>query len=76
MTSDQLRKALHELDGHRDLCVAFDHARPCVIRGALLIPQEEDGVVKVTDGSRVFMLDAHRVAWVVIGNGVGPEVLR
>lgn len=69
MTSDQLRTALKELDGQRDMCVTFDHASPCVISNALLIPEEEDSVVKVTDGTRVYMLDAHRVAWLVIGKG-------
>jgi len=74
MTSDQLRKALGELDGQRDLQVTFDRAPTCVIRKALLIPEEEDYVVKVTDGTRVYMLDAHRVAWIVIGANIGSEI--
>ncbi|MCL4211581.1 MAG: hypothetical protein HRU76_08410 [Phycisphaeraceae bacterium] len=76
MTSDQLRKALHELDGQRDLRVIFDHAQACLIRGALLIPEEADAMVKVTDGSRVFLLDAHRVAWLIIGKNLAGEVVK
>ncbi|MGI9012997.1 MAG: hypothetical protein ACR2GY_01965 [Phycisphaerales bacterium] len=71
MTTDQLRKALHELDGHRDLRIVFERTRDCTIRKALLIPEEEDAMIKVTDGSRVFVIDAHRVAWIIIGNDVG-----
>lgn len=74
MTSDQLRKALAELDGHRDLRVAFEQAQHCAIRNALLIPAEEDNVVKVTDGARVFLLDAQRIAWIVIGSDPTPEI--
>ena len=76
MTSDQLRKSLQELDGQRDLCVTFDHAQQCVIRRALLIPEEEDSVVKVTDGAKVYLLDAHRVAWMVIGANIGGELVH
>jgi len=73
MTSDQLRKALHELDGQRDLRVIFDRSRDCIIRKALLIPEEEDSMVKVTDGTRVYMIDAHRVAWLVIGSSLAID---
>jgi hypothetical protein len=33
----------------------------------MLIPQESDGLVKVTDGSHVYIVDAERVAWLEIG---------
>lgn len=69
MTSEQLRTALGELNGQRDLRVTFDHAEPCMIRNALLIPEEADTIVKVTDGQRIYLLDANRVAWVLIGEG-------
>ena len=74
MTSDQLRKALGELDGQRDLRITFDHAHACTIRTALLIPEEADTLVKVTDGTRVYLLDSHRVAWIVIGKNLAPEL--
>lgn len=67
MTADQLRAALRELNGQRDLRIEFDHASTCFVQKALLIPMESDGIVKVTDGSHVYLLDAERVAWVEIG---------
>ena len=73
MTSDQLRKALHELDGQRDLRIVFERSRDCVIHKALLIPEEEDTMVKVTDGAKVYLIDAHRVAWLVIGSNISLE---
>jgi hypothetical protein len=33
----------------------------------MLIPTEADGLVKVTDGSHVYIVDSERVAWVEIG---------
>lgn len=76
MTSDQLRKALGELDGQRDLRVVFERSRDCIIRKALLIPEEEDAIVKVTDGTRVYMVDAARVAWLAIGAGIAEEITK
>ncbi|MCA9284855.1 MAG: hypothetical protein KDA22_06565 [Phycisphaerales bacterium] len=67
MTSDQLRTALRELNGQRDLRMEFEHASSCIVKKALLIPAESDGIVKVTDGSHVYLVDAERVAWVEIG---------
>lgn len=74
MTADQLRKALHELNGERDLVVVFafsaetsDGSPLCRVRRAMLIPHEDDHLVKVTDGQAVFILDAERVAWLKIG---------
>ena len=72
MTSDQLRQALRELNGERDLVVAFAdvHAPTATgleVKHAMLIPDEEDHLVKVTDGKSVYILDAHRVAWIRIG---------
>lgn len=79
MTHDQLRKALSELNGERDLTVAFaglspqpaGPAAPCGgatldIKRAMLIPDEADHLVKVTDGSSIYILDADRIAWLRI----------
>ena len=70
MTSDQLRQALRELNGERNLTIAFAQvgAVPELeVRHAMLIPDEPDHLVKVTDGKSVFILDADRVAWIRIG---------
>ncbi len=67
MQSDQLRKACRELNGLRDLRIEFSQAPACIVKKALLIPEEADGLVKVTDGSHVYIVDAERVAWIEIG---------
>jgi hypothetical protein len=67
ITPDQLRAALAKLNGKRDVRIRFDHADPCVIAGALLVPVESDKIIKLTDGSREYLVDAERVAWVEIG---------
>jgi len=77
MTPDQLRTALRELNGQRDLSIAFEGLYPAGvgtnnnalldIHNAMLIPDEPDHLVKVTDGKSVFIIDAERVAWIKIG---------
>jgi hypothetical protein len=71
MTQDQLRIALRELNGERDLSVAFaDVPAPAAgleIKKAMLIPDEQDHLVKVTDGKAVFIIEAERIAWIRIG---------
>jgi hypothetical protein len=70
MTTDQLRTALRELNGERDLEVIFagpQQMNAMHVRNAMLIPDEQDHLVKVTDGRSVFILDADRVAWIRIG---------
>ena len=67
MTTDQLRTALGDLNGKRDVRVMYDHADPSFVQNALLVPAEEDNIVKLTDGSREFLFDAQRIAWVQIG---------
>jgi hypothetical protein len=76
MTHEQLRQALRELNGERDLEIAMVNlfglqvshpAGTLTVRSAMLIPDEEDHLVKVTDGKSVFIIDAERVAWVRIG---------
>lgn len=70
MTPTQLRQALSELDGHRDLGVAFAEVHSTTpwldIKRAMLIPDEPDHLVKVTDGKSIYILDAERVAWIKI----------
>lgn len=67
LNPDQLRLALRELNGQRDLRVEFEHGQRCIVKQALLIPAESDGIVKVTDGSHVVLIDAERVVWIEIG---------
>ncbi|MFO0874267.1 MAG: hypothetical protein U0575_09885 [Phycisphaerales bacterium] len=67
LNPDQLRLGLRELNGQRDLRIEFEHGARCIVKGAMLIPTESDGIVKVTDGMRVFLIDAERVVWIEIG---------
>ncbi len=74
MSPDQLRQALSELNGERDLCVYFADVPSPVpgvanleVKRAMLIPDEADHLVKVTDGKAVYVLDAERIAWIRIG---------
>jgi len=74
MTPDELRKALHELRGDRDLALIFaDIPHPVsgvanlLVKNAMLIPDEPDHLVKVTDGKAIYILDAERIAWIKIG---------
>lgn len=73
MTHDQLRQALRELNGERHaVFVVADvhHAAgmaALTVKHAMLIPDEEDHLVKVTDGKSIYIIDAERVAWIQIG---------
>jgi len=67
MTNDKLRKALGELNGERDAIFLFDNAQECRVDNAMLIPAEDDNLVKVSDGRHVFIIDATRVNWIRIG---------
>jgi hypothetical protein len=68
MTPDQLRQALKELNGERAAIIAVvGLPETIVVNNAMLIPDEPDHLVKVTDGKSVFIIDAERVAWVRIG---------
>jgi hypothetical protein len=70
MTPDQLRTALRELNGERDLTLAFvGHVEHLHIPKAMLIPDEPDHLVKVTDGASVYIVEAERVVWFKIGLG-------
>ena len=67
MTPNQLRKALSNLNGERDAVFYFQNADECLVPRAMLIPDEEDHLVKLTDGRHEYMIDAERVAWVRLG---------
>ena len=67
MDSLQLRKALSELNGQRDVRIEFATAHVLSMKRAFLIPQESDGLVKVSVGLKIFVLDAERVVWIEIG---------
>ena len=67
MTTDQLRQVLSELDGKRSAVFCFANAQDCVVHNAMLIPDEKDHMVKVTDGKHVFIIDAAPLVWIRIG---------
>ncbi|MEO0715566.1 MAG: hypothetical protein AAFY58_01100 [Planctomycetota bacterium] len=75
MTHDQLRQALAELNGERSATFAIagvgsfvgDGAGHLTVANAMLVPDEPDHLVKVTDGQSILIIDAERVAWVRIG---------
>lgn len=68
MTSDQLRKALADCKGRRDVHLCFAGVEGAGahlnINAALLVPDEDDHLVKLTDGRSEYVIDADRVAWV------------
>ena len=68
MTPDQLRTALRELNGERAATFALvGISETFTVNTAMLIPDEPDHLVKVTDGKSVFIIDAERIAWIRIG---------
>jgi len=69
MTSDQLRQALKELNGERAATFAIlGTPEPYLtVNNAMLVPDEPDHLIKVTDGQSIVIIDAERVAWVRIG---------
>ena len=67
MTPDQVRTALGDLNGQRNVRIEFEHAEGLIVQRALLVPAEADNIVKLTDGTREFLVDADRVAWIEIG---------
>ena len=70
MTIEQLRQILKELNGERDATIAFhsmpEHVALLHVHNAMLIPDEPDHMVKLTDGKSIYILDADRVAYVKI----------
>jgi len=67
MTQDELRTALKELNGERDATFIFEGADDCAVGNAMLVPEENDHLVKVSDGKHIYIIDAQRVAWIRIG---------
>lgn len=71
MNQDQLRQALTELNGERHAHFALTGmlagAAVLTIENAMLIPEETDKLVKVTDGKSVFIIEAERIAYIRIG---------
>jgi hypothetical protein len=71
MTPDQVRAALRELNGERDCTFAFGNMpvneSMLIVQKAMLIPDEPDHLVKVTDGKSVYIIDAERLIWIQIG---------
>lgn len=71
MTTEELRAALKELTGGRDATFAFCNAREqasmLLVHNAMLVPEESDHMIKLTDGQSIFIIDANSVAWVRIG---------
>ena len=73
MNADQLRQALRELNGERKLVLVFADVHSPVagvanveVKNAMLIPDEADHLVKVTDGRSIYIIDAERVAFMSI----------
>ena len=70
MTPDQLRQALKELTGERDATFGItgmpDAGATLTIHKALLIPDEPDHLIKLTDGASIYIIESPRVAWIRI----------
>ncbi len=67
MTTSELRQALRELNGKRDAVIYFARAEKCIVTNAMLLPDEPDHLVKLTDGKHVYILDSALVCWIKIG---------
>jgi hypothetical protein len=71
MTPQELRQALAELQGQRTATFVFQHVlgehNTLAVRNAMLVPEEADGLIKLTDGQSIFVIDAERIAYIRIG---------
>lgn len=71
MTHTNLRKALEELKGQRTATFVFQHilgeSAVLSVTNAMLVPEEADGLIKLTDGQSIFIIDADRVAYIRLG---------
>ncbi|MEO0630330.1 MAG: hypothetical protein AAFY46_06345 [Planctomycetota bacterium] len=71
MNASQLRQALTDLTGQRDALIAFTQmdgaASLLSINNAMLIPDEGDNLIKLTDGRSEYIIEPERVAWIRIG---------
>jgi hypothetical protein len=70
MTPDQLRQSLKELDGTRDAIFGFasmpSHESTLLVHKAMLIPDEPDHLIKLTDGQSIFIIEPERIVWIRI----------
>ena len=69
--ASHLQSALLALDGSRDVRLVLE-GDDCVVARALLVPAEDDGILKLTDGTREVLVDAGRVIRVEIGPPARP----
>ncbi|MEM1186563.1 MAG: hypothetical protein AAGI53_16360 [Planctomycetota bacterium] len=71
MTPDQLRQALKELQGKRAATFVFadvpEPSTTLTVNSAMLVPDEPDHLVKLTDGQSIFIIDADRIAYIRLG---------
>ena len=71
MNPTDLRQALTELKGQRTATFVFQHilgeAATLTITNAMLVPEEADGLIKLTDGQSIFIIEADRVAYIRLG---------
>ncbi len=68
MTQSQLRQAMSKLNGERNVKMVFQgYDEPLHVANAFLVPEEEDTLVKLTDGRKEYAVDAERVIWIEIG---------
>ncbi len=71
MTPDQLRQALKELQGKRSATFVFEGvqepATTLTIHSAMLVPDEPDHLIKLTDGQSIYIIEADKIAYIRIG---------
>ena len=71
MSPNKLRKALEELKGKRTATFVFQHIlgehNTLAVANAMLVPEEADGLIKLTDGQSIYIIDAERVAYIRLG---------
>ncbi|MEC8319774.1 MAG: hypothetical protein VX726_05865 [Planctomycetota bacterium] len=66
MLVEELRTAFATLDGNRAVRISFAAGASLEIEKALLIPVEDDGLLKLTDGEREYLVNPGGIAWIEI----------
>ena len=66
MLANELRVAFKRLDGKKAVRINFSAGISLEVTKALLIPVEEDGLLKLTDGEREYVVNPGGVAWIEI----------
>ena len=66
MLADELRVAFKRLDGQKAVRINFTAGITLEVTKALLIPVEDDGLLKLTDGEREYVVNPGGVAWIEI----------